>query len=244
MSQILYKEKYIKYKSKYLSLKNEEGGAIMKSLRDAIKSGHYWLFVPQQVFNILAAHNYFKYLIREDKGKQQPRLQSASTSTFTSSLEAPAYDDILNMTAKFPNCPSYIIKEGEIVPKKMADDRPWTMALQSPFGMIETTGTTKGKASKLTSDPKKILSDINQVLENFDAYKDKKNNLEHKNEYVVIHLHIPTRGANEYINDNSTQEHPMVKIRNDLENAIKQIRPQPLSQPLSQQSTRVGVGAD
>jgi len=235
MSQNLYKEKYIKYKSKYLNLKNEEGGALIKSLKDAIKSGHYWLFVPQQVFNILAAHNYFKYLIREDKGKQQPKLQSASTSTSTStpSLEAPAYDDILNMTTKFPNCPSYIIKEGEIVPKKMADDRPWTMALQSPFGMIETTETTKGKASKLTSDPKKILSDINQVLENFDAYKDKKNNLQNKNEYVVIHLHIPTRGANEYINDDSTKEHPMVEIRSKLEEAIKQIRPQPLGSQVS-----------
>ena len=229
MSQDLYKEKYVKYKSKYLSLKNEEGGAFMKSLKDAIKSGHYWLYVPRQVSNILAAHNYFKNLIREDKGKQQPKLSTAAapaaTSQFTKSLEAPAYDDILNMTAKFPKCPSYIIKEGEIVARRMIDDVPWTKRLKTPFGMKETTETIKGKpTTKLTSDPAQIKLDIEQVKKDFGAYRELSDNLNNLDEYVVIHLHIPIRGANEYINDYDT-EHPMVTIRSQLENAIKDIRP-------------------
>jgi hypothetical protein len=229
MSQDLYKEKYVKYKSKYLNLKKEEGGTFMKSLKDAIKSGDYWLFVPQQVSNILAAHNYFKFLIREDKGKQQPKLATLSANANTKSLEAPAYDDILNMTAKFPKCPSYIIKEGDIVPRRMSDNVPWTMSLETPFGIktiTETVESMKSKTTtKITSDPVKIRADIEAVIKLFDAYKIESRNLQNINDYVVIHLRIPTRGTNEYINDDDTKEHPMVDIRSSLEKAITAIIP-------------------
>jgi hypothetical protein len=228
MSQDLYKEKYLKYKSKYLSLKNEEGGAFLKSFKDAIKSGDYWLIIPRSVSNILAAHNYYKYLIRDDKGKQQPKLLTVPVlgGQFTKSLEAPAYDDILNMTGKVPNCPSYIIKEGEIVPRRMTDDVPWTLPLSSPFGIQETTETTKSKTTtKLTLQTEKIMLDIKKIMENFNAYKNEEQNLKNRTEYVVIHLRIPIRGTNEYINDDNTQEHPMVAIRSQLEQSIKAIRP-------------------
>jgi hypothetical protein len=226
MSQDLYKEKYVKYKSKYLSLKNVDGGIV-----DMLNAGQYCLFMPQGVFNLLAAHSYFHHTFikpvqqvasKKTQAKTQEPIDSPKipVEEIVSSLPAPSLQqliDILNKEA----LPSFIIKEGETQVKNLKSNEFWTVTLPKPFGQ-ETTNDVKGKTVTSTTDSK-LKTDITSIKQSFGGFNDTSKNLQDHTKYKSLLVQINKGSQNIYRNLNPTQQHPLHVIAKDLERTIRSI---------------------
>jgi hypothetical protein len=235
MSQDLYKEKYVKYKSKYLSLKNVEGGL---PRFDLFSAGQYCLFVPEEVFNLLAAHSYFTHTFikppqQAKSNKVTPTPAPASdkvtptqvpASEIVLSLPAPSLQEIIDILNK-ETLPSLFIKEGEDRVKYLNPSNPantfWTVGLKTPpFGQ-ETT-ELKGKTVTATTD-KKLKEDIAAIKKSFGAFQNPGDNLKDHKKYKSLLVQVNRGSANTYRNINPTEQHPLHVIVKDLEKTIRSI---------------------
>ena len=230
MSQYLYKEKYDKYKSKYLSLKNVDGGV---PKFDLFNAGQYCLFVPEEVFNLLAALSYFtntfiKPVQQAKSNKVTPTpAPVAPASDIVLSLPAPSLQQLIDILNK-ENLPSFIIKEGEDRVKYLNPSNPantyWHVGLKTPpFGQ-ETT-EVKGKLVTSTTD-KKLMADIAAIKASFGGFTDPNSNLTDHKKYKSLLVQVNKGSANTYRNINPSQQHPLHVIVKDLERTIRSISSQ------------------
>jgi len=220
----LYKEKYVKYKSKYLSLKNVEGGL---PKYDAFNAGQYCLFVPEEVFNLLAALSYFTHtFIKPLQKAKSNKVTStpAPASDIVLSLPAPSLQEIIDILNK-ETLPSFIIKEGEDRLKYINSSNPantyWRVTLKTPFGQ-ETTDV-KGKLVTSTTD-KKLMADIVDIKKSFGAFQNANDNLQDHTKYKSLLIQVNKGSTNTYKNLNPTKQHPLHVIVNALEKNIRSIQ--------------------
>ena len=153
MSQDLYKEKYVKYKSKYLSLKNVDGGA-------TLATGRYFFYIPVSVFNTIVAHIYFTRL---NKSISMSTKSSSATATATAaaaattttptpvvSIEGPGSEVILNIIESNTN-PSYQVQLGNTTFTNLKTTKKFNLFDDSErkFGIASDASTAPAKSSSI-----------------------------------------------------------------------------------------------
>jgi len=226
MSQDLYKEKYVKYKSKYLSLKNIEGAGIF----DKMLPGRYFFYVPHSVFNMIAAYIFLNQLTKStsSKGKTSATVVSvpsatAASATTQSTTVQPAPEqptsqeeiyieglpsDVLFNIINKDNKPSYRISLGDKTYINLKDDTTFNAFddTAKKFGYsvtVPTVPTELTKMQKLKKTMSDKFSDLSTetVIEEDIALLKKKINIklsEQKieNNYKLIHYEVKKIGSN------------------------------------------------
>ena len=109
MSVDLYRDKYIKYKGKYLNLKNLQGGVLNPS-----DLGEHWFLVTQEGVDLLSAY----YIINQMLGK--------------SKSEAPALEEILKLLKTTKDI-SYSIRLGDSTLKNLSNNKTTDKTLNEGF---------------------------------------------------------------------------------------------------------------
>jgi hypothetical protein len=232
MSQDLYKEKYVKYKSKYLSLKNVDGGA-------RLASGRYFFYVPVSVFNTIVAHIYFTRLNKSIAISSSTKSSSATTTATTTvataagviSIEGPGSEVILNIIESNKN-PSYQVQPGNSNFLNLKDQsNPLTLFTTSTrkFGIGPAPTTTVVKSSsKKPSDEvseSQIKTDLAILKNKADDNNKTLNNLE---PYVFVHYQVNGLSKPNIFyatTDISTSAiHPMQTHLNAIKTAIENTR--------------------
>ena len=243
MSQDLYKEKYVKYKSKYLSLKNVEGGS-------KLSPGRYFFYIPVSVFNTIVAHIYFTRL---NKSISMSTKSSSATATATAtaaaataaaataaaaiSIEGPSSDIILNIIESNKN-PSYQVQPGNSNFLNLKDQsNPLTLfnttTKKFGIGSVPTTTTVVKSSSKKPSD-EVSESQIKTDLAIFKTKADENNRtLNIQESYVFVHYQVTGVSKPNIFyatTDISTSAiHPMQTHLNAIKTAIENTRVDPNS---------------
>jgi hypothetical protein len=241
MSQDLYKEKYVKYKSKYLSLKNVDGAGIFEKMLP----GRYFFYVPPSVFNMIAAYIFLNQLTKNisSKGKTSASVvpvqsapvvteQSTPVVPVQSATEVPVQQeiyieglpsDVLFNIINKDNQPSYRISPGDKTYINLKDDKTFNAFddAAKKFGYkLETEPISKmQKAKAFMSDQSTQESIKNDVSE----FK-KKINLP---TYKLIHYEVKKVGSNiiyatEYSTTEKT-EHPITSHLIKMKEAIQSV---------------------
>lgn len=109
MSVDLYRDKYIKYKGKYLNLKNLQGGVLNPS-----DLGEHWFLVTQEGVDLLSAY----YIINQMLGK--------------SKSEAPTLEEILKLLKTTKDI-SYSIRLGDSTLKNLSNNKTTDETLKDGF---------------------------------------------------------------------------------------------------------------
>jgi hypothetical protein len=218
MSQDLYKEKYVKYKSKYLSLKNVDGAGIL----DKMLPGRYFFYVPPSVFNMIAAYIFLNQLTKStsSKGKTSATVvpvpsapeQSQSSPQQETYIEGPPSDVLFNIINK-DNDPSYRISLGDKTYINLKNDKTFNAFddTDKKFGYkLETEPISKMQKAKAfmseQSTEESIKADVSQ-------FKTKINNPKYK----LIHYEVKKVGSNIiYATENSTTQAAVHPITNHL----------------------------
>ena len=242
MSQDLYKEKYVKYKSKYLSLKNVEGGA-------RLSPGRYFFYVPVSVFNTIVAHIYFTRLNKSIAISSSTKSSSATTTATATtaatvataasviSIEGPGSEVILNIIESNKN-PSYQVQPGNSNFLNLKDQsNPLTLFNTSTrkFGIGSTTTTTTTTTNVAKSSSIKRPSDEvseSQIKTDLAIFKNKadENNRTLTNQESYVFVHYQVTGVSKpnifyATSDMSTSAiHPMQTHLNVIKTAIENTR--------------------
>ena len=202
----LYKEKYLKYKSKYLSLKNVGG---------KFTSGTYFFYVPPSVFNMIALFIYVNQLKEPNKSVSK----KTSKVDIPTSIEGPL-SSVLEKIIIDNELPSYIIKLGESIYSNSKDIQKNNLfgPTTKKFGFKDTESQASQASKKKiqTSDEQIIKSDIYTFKTTINI-----------NEYKLIHCKIESNKpsliyASEY-STISQEEHPILKQIEQLKSEIKKI---------------------
>lgn len=249
MSQDLYKEKYIKYKSKYLSLKNEEGGIFNK-----MTPGRYIFLVPSSVFNMIAAYIFFNQLTNttSTKGKtasKTPQTSQEQQQQPVVSIDSINSDIFLNIINN-DNKPSYRISPGDNIYTNLKDNSTFYLFdhTRKRFGFdLEPESvsdkSTMEKMKKLISSKTKGEPTDKNMKEDIELLKKKIRDPKYK----IINYEVNLKSANViYSSEHSKTEsiiHPLMKHINKIKSAIENVKVDDELQPQPQsQYTGVGVG--
>jgi hypothetical protein len=234
MSQDLYKEKYVKYKSKYLSLKNVDGGA-------TLSAGRYFFYVPVSVFNTIVAHIYFTKL---NKSIAMSTKSSSATAAATAAatavvgtasvpilfLEGPGSEVILNIMDTNQH-PSYQVQPGNTTFTNLKTNRKINVfdEHERKFGIpVASTVPAKSSSSKKPSvevSEAQIKTDI-AIVEN--KAKENLKTQQITEEYVSIHYQVNGISKPNLFyattNISTTDTHPMQTHLNAIKTAIENTR--------------------
>jgi len=230
MSQDLYKEKYIKYKSKYLSLKNVDGAGIL----DKMLPGRYFFYVPPSVFNMIAAYIFLNQLTKStsSKGKtsakvtpvQSAQVQSASVQSTSVAqeiyIEGLPSDVLFNILNKDKE-PSFRISLGDKTYINLKNDKTFNAFddTDKKFGYkLETEPISKMQKAKAFMSVQPTEECIKADVLKF---KTKIN----ESTYKLIHYEVKKVGSNIiYATEHSTTTpdvHPITTHLNKIQRAIE-----------------------
>ena len=175
MSVDLYRDKYIKYKGKYLSLKNAQGGVLNPS-----DLGEHWFLVPQEGVDLLCSLS----IINQKLG--QP------------ANEAPKLDKILKLLGKTVNV-SYSIRLGDSTLKNLSNNKTTDRTLTNNFRFGFTKSPEDMKKLSLTELTKFKATTFYKMRE--DAVKSGQPNVYLSDAQITSHLQdlMSQNGISQYI---------------------------------------------